>query len=75
MTHTLEKLEALVAKVRALPEPLQHAAVEALDEIANQPYELSAEELAVLEPALEDARSGTNLTEAETDELLDKPWV
>ena len=41
-----EKLEALFAKVRALPEPRQLAAIEVLAEIAEKPYVLSDEERA-----------------------------
>ena len=75
MPTTLEKLESLIAKVRALPEWRQAAAVEALSEIASEPYELSDDELAILRPALAEARRGENLTDAETDELLNKPWA
>ena len=55
---TEEKLEALFAKVRALPEPRQLAAIEALSEIAEEPHQLSEDELAVLRPALARARRG-----------------
>lgn len=37
-----EKLEALFAKVRALPESHQLAAIEVLAEIAEEPYEPAA---------------------------------
>ena len=70
-----EKLEALFAKVRALPEERQQEAILALTEIAEDDvYVLSDEERAILEPALRDAEQGENLSDAETDELLTKPW-
>jgi hypothetical protein len=72
---TQEKLEALFAKVRTLPEPRQLAAVEALAEIAEEPYVLSDEERAILEPALAEAKRGENLIDDEDlDAFLDKPW-
>jgi hypothetical protein len=72
---TEEKLEALFAKVRALPKERQEYAVMALEEIAEDDvYVLSEEERAILEPALRDAERGENLSDAETDELLTKPW-
>jgi hypothetical protein len=74
MMTTQEKLEALFAKVRALPEPRQLAAVEALAEIAQEPYVLSDEERAILEPALAEAKRGENLIDdEELDDFLDKP--
>jgi len=75
MPTVQEKLETLIAKVRSLPEARQEAAVEALEEITEEPYQLSGEELAVLKLALEEARHDDNLTDAEADELLNKPWA
>ena len=74
MPTTYEKLETLFAKVRSLPEPRQQAAVEALSEIAEEPYQLSEEELALLRPALERARRGEFVPETEAADLLDKAW-
>jgi hypothetical protein len=72
---TQEKLEALFAKVRTLPEPRQLALIEFLaDEIAEEPYVLSDEELAVLRPALERAQRGEFAPDKEVAEFLDKPW-
>jgi hypothetical protein len=72
---TQEKLEALFAKVRALPAERQEAAIEALAEIAEEePYVLSEEERAIVEPALEEALRGENLTDLE-DLKLRKPWA
>lgn len=72
---TQEKLEALFAKVRALPEPRQQAAVEALAEIAEEePYVLSEEERAIVLPAFEEALRGENLVDLE-DLKLRKPWA
>jgi hypothetical protein len=72
---TEEKLEILFAKVRALPKERQEQAIAALTDIAeNEVYILSDEERAILEPALRDAERGENLSDAETDDLLTKPW-
>lgn len=69
-----EKLETLFDKVRALSKERQEAAIEALTDIAHEPYELSADELAVLRPALERARRGEYASDTEVRELLGKPW-
>lgn len=74
MPTTSEKLDHLFAKVRALSEPRQQAAVEALSEITEEPYQLSEEELAVLRPAMERVRRGEFVPEDEVADLLDKPW-
>jgi hypothetical protein len=75
MPTTEEKLEVLFAKVRALPKERQQLAIMALSEIAEDDvYVLSDEEWAILEPALRDAERGENLSDAETDDLLTKPW-
>jgi hypothetical protein len=71
-----EKLEAVFAKVRALPEPRQLALLELLaEEVADKPYVLSDEERAILEPALMDAKRGENLIDADGLDLLNKPWA
>ena len=74
MTTIQEKLETLFAKVRALPEPRQKAAVEALTDIAEEPYNLSEDELAGLRPALERAKRGEFAADAMTSELITKSW-
>ena len=76
MATTQEKLETLFAKVRALPEERQQMAIVALSEIAEdeEVYTLSDEERAILEPALERAKRGEFASEAEVDEVLNKPW-
>lgn len=75
MTTTVEKLEALFEKVRALPEPRQLALLEFLsEEIAEEPHRLSEDELAVLRPALERAKRGEFVPDEEVADLLDKPW-
>jgi hypothetical protein len=72
---TEEKLEALFAKVRALPKERQEYAVIALEEITDDDvYVLSDEERAILEPALERAKRGEFASDAEVDEVLNKPW-
>ena len=70
-----EKLEVLFAKVRSLPKERQEYAVIALSEITEEEvYELSDEERAILEPALERAKRGEFASDAEVDEVLNKPW-
>ena len=75
MPTTKEKLESAFARVRSLPEELQQAALEALTEIADEPYQLSDDELAVLRPALERARRGEAASDEEMADVLDKPWT
>jgi len=76
MVTTEDKLETLFAKVRALSKARQELAVEALSEIAHEEtYELSDEERAVLEPALERAKRGEFASEADVDQVLNKPWA
>ena len=75
MSTTKEKLESAFAQVRTLPEELQEAALEALNEIADEPYPLSDEELAILRPALERAKRGETVSDEEMAEVLDKPWT
>lgn len=76
MSAIQEKLEALFAKVRALPEERQQRALEVLSELAEEEdiYILSDEERAILEPALERAERGEFASDAEVDEVLNKPW-
>jgi hypothetical protein len=75
MTTIEDRLEALFAKVRALPKGRQELAVEALSEIADErAYKLSDAERAVLEPALARAKRGEFASDAEIDEVLNKPW-
>lgn len=75
MSTTKEKLESAFARVRTLPEELQEAALEALNGIADEPYPLSDEELAILRPALERAKRGETVSDEEMAEVLDKPWT
>jgi hypothetical protein len=70
-----EQLEVLFAKVRALPNERQELAILLLtDIIETEVYELSDEERALLEPRLEDAKRGIFASDAEVDEVLNKPW-
>lgn len=72
---TEEKLEALFAKVRALPKERQKLAVVALSEIAEDDvYILSDAERAILELALERAKRGEFASDEDVDEVLGKPW-
>ena len=75
MTVEASQLDALVEKLRRLPEWRLRSALVSLREIVEEPYELTGEELAVLRPALDEALRGEHLTDAETDEILTKPWA
>ena len=75
MPTTIEKLDSLLARLKTLPDDQQLAAVDALAEIADAPYELSPDELAILMPALDEALRGENLSDAEDDDLLHKSWA
>ncbi len=75
MTKIETRLETLFAKLRALPEDRQEFALQVLTEIVEEKvYVLSDEERAILEPALERAKRGEFATDAEVDEVLNKPW-
>ncbi|HEY1364469.1 MAG TPA: hypothetical protein VGF60_19660 [Xanthobacteraceae bacterium] len=75
MATTEDELETLFAKVRALPKARQELAVEALSEITNEEtYALSDDERATLESALERAKRREFASEADIDEVLNKPW-
>ena len=75
MTKIEDRLEVLFAKVRALPADRQELALQVLTEVVEEEvYVLSDEERAVLEPALERAKRGEFATDAEVDEVLNKPW-
>ena len=70
-----DSLETLFAKVRSLPKEHQARAIDALSEIVEtEVYEISEDERAILEPALERAKRGDIASEAEVNEALDKPW-
>ena len=74
MPKTEEKLERLIVKVRTLPTARKRLAVEALTAITDDTYVLSDDEHAVLEPALARAERGEFASDAEVDEVLNKPW-
>ena len=74
MPKTEEKLERLIVKVRTLPTARKRLAVEALTAITDDTYVLSDDENAVLEPALARAERGEFASDAEVDEVLNKPW-
>lgn len=67
-------IDELIAKLLCLHEAHQKTAIYALREIVEAPYVLSEAELHVLRPALDDARLGKQLFDADADELLTKPW-
>lgn len=72
---TLEKLDALMARLRSLSEERQLLAVDALSDITEEVYVLTDDERAVLEPALDDVKRGQNLVDADRVDLLNKPWA
>ncbi len=75
MPTTEEKIETLVARLRALPKARRELAVEALAEIVDdEVYALSDDERAILVPELEAAKRGEFASDADVEEALDKPW-
>ena len=74
MDTTAQILESLIARVRDLPEERQQAVIDAIHEIADEPYRLSEDELSILRPALEEAKRGEYLVDAETDPVLNGSW-
>ena len=75
MTTTTEQIDALATKAKHQPEERQKEIVAALREMLDEPYSLSQDELNILRPALAEAQAGEHLSDAETDELLTKPWL
>lgn len=74
MTNPSLQIDALADKAKRLPEERQLAVIEALRELLEEPYVLSPEELSILRPALAELRSGVELSDAETDDVLNTPW-
>jgi predicted transcriptional regulator len=73
---TADKLEQLFDQVRTLPRERQELAAEALSEIAAaDSYQLSEDELAVLEPALARAKHGEFAPDDDIEEAIGKPWA
>ena len=71
-----DTLEELFEKVRNLPEHRKLEAQLVLEDLTGDDvYSLSAEELAILEPALERAERGEFASDEEVAEALHKPWV
>ena len=76
MTTIDDTLEQLFEKVRHLPEDRKRCAIILMEEIiADEEYVLSAEELAILGPALEGASRGELASDEEVAEALYKPWA
>lgn len=63
----IKALETAISKIRSLPEDKQLLAAELLEEVAaaEEPYVLSPAERAILEPALQRARSGDVASDAD----------
>ena len=64
MRDNNDELDVLVAKARRLPSEQQAMIVEMLREAIEEPHPLSDDELAILLPALEEARRGEGLSDA-----------
>jgi hypothetical protein len=58
---TMTDIDDLVAKVKALPIERQRDVIDVLRDLTAGTYQLSADELAVLGPALDDAKAGRRL--------------
>lgn len=74
MATTHQKLEALLDAVLRMPEAAQNAAIEALSEITEAPFEISEEEKAILEPALARAQRSDFADERDVAAILDRSW-
>jgi hypothetical protein len=75
MTTARTLIDTLADRAKRLPEERQRRIAEALREMLDEPYVLSDDELAVLRPALADARAGSGLSDADTDDILNTPWA
>ena len=75
MQSTTARLEALIAKIHALPLHRQEQIVEWLAEATDEPYRLSHDELSAVLPELEGARRGEFADRAAVDAVLNVPWV
>lgn len=69
-----DRLDAMIEKLKALPQDRIEEVLEILDAAIAGPLELSPEELEVLLPALDAAKRGEFASEETVQELLDKPW-
>ena len=74
MTKTLDRLEILIDKLRALPESKQAAAVDLLADLTEDTYVLSDAEEAAIDEAMEQARRGQFVSAEVADAVLRKPW-
>jgi hypothetical protein len=76
MLHAPDTLEDTIAKLRQLSPDKQAVAVELIDELVSEPdvYELSAEELAILEPEIAGADAGEFATDEEVARSILRPW-
>lgn len=72
----IKVLEQAISKVRLLSEEKQRLAADLLEELAaaDEPYELSAEELAAVQQGLDQANRREFVTDEEADELLNRRW-
>jgi hypothetical protein len=68
-------LEALFEKVRALPDRLQEQVAEAIADIAEEPYVLDEDELAVILPEIEGAKRGEFASRDDVENILHKTWT
>ena len=74
MSNVGTVIDTLAERAKRLPVERQQAVADALREMLDEPYRLSAAELAVLQPALADAQAGMGLTDASDDNILNSSW-
>lgn len=74
MSPAATLIDELAERAKRLPEDRQRLVAEALRDMLDEPYVLSDGELAVLRPALAEAQAGTNLSDADSDDILNTPW-
>lgn len=67
-------LDRIVDLIKRLPSERRAEVVDALRELVVEPYVLSDDELAILQPALAEAMSGEGLSDVATDSALNMPW-
>lgn len=74
MATKQQKLEGLLDAVLQMPEAAQNAAIEALSDITEAPFEIPVEDRAILEPALARARRAEFADERDVAAVLDRSW-
>ena len=73
----IKVLEDAIEKVKTLPENRQLLAAEVLEDIisgSQEAFQIPAEDLPAVFEGAEQAKRGEFASDAEVDELLNKPW-